>query len=95
MTNQAWECPRCKRMNAPFNPACFCSSDTKLTENEQRTLDALKKPKYDFGQTMDYITNGRCSNCNGYHGMWNGRPVQCVDLQNGFCHGLPIFKVTS
>jgi hypothetical protein len=24
MTNQAWECPRCKRINAPFNPACFC-----------------------------------------------------------------------
>lgn len=25
MSNQPWECPRCGRMNAPFNPTCFCS----------------------------------------------------------------------
>lgn len=78
MGTKPWECPRCKRMNSPYNPSCFCSP-------EQATLtDALKKPKYDFAQTQDYMTNGRCSNCNGYHGIWNGRPFHRMDLQTDF-----------
>lgn len=88
--SQPWECPRCERINAPFNPACFCSSDKKLTEEEKRVLDAVKQPKYNFAQAQDYITNGRCSNCNGYHGIWNNQPINCADLQNGFNTGLQV-----
>ena len=22
-----WECPRCGRINSPWNPACFCKKD--------------------------------------------------------------------
>jgi hypothetical protein len=32
----------------------------------------------------------RCSNCHGYHGTWNGRAVNCVNLQAGFCQGLTV-----
>ena len=25
--NEPWECPRCFRINAPFNPTCFCKPE--------------------------------------------------------------------
>lgn len=28
--NEPWLCPRCGRMNAPFNPACFCAPDDEI-----------------------------------------------------------------
>ena len=31
MNNQGWECPRCNRINAPNNPQCFCSTQTRTT----------------------------------------------------------------
>ena len=30
MSNRAWECPRCRRINAPFNPTCFCNPEKGL-----------------------------------------------------------------
>lgn len=35
--NSAWECPRCKRINAPFSHMCICKPETA---NE---LDAITK----------------------------------------------------
>jgi DNA-directed RNA polymerase alpha subunit len=45
--NQAWECPRCKRINAPFNFMCFCSPalipscsiNTKSIKTDENTLN--------------------------------------------------------
>lgn len=31
MSFEAWECPRCGRMNAPMNPSCFCRRKTDYT----------------------------------------------------------------
>lgn len=35
LANSPWECPRCKRMNAPFNLTCFCSPESKKSIYEQ------------------------------------------------------------
>ncbi len=57
--NQAWECPRCHRMNAPFNPTCFCSPDNgdleisaKTPQNSEHVMDAARylRPDLDPGQ---------------------------------------------
>ena len=98
--NKPWECPRCGRINAPFNPSCFCNRDDKKkeAESEKEFMELAKrvaKPLYTFKQVEDYMKNSHCLNCGGHHGIFNGRAVQCADLQNGFCHGLPIHKVTS
>lgn len=41
MSNQPWECPRCKRINAPFNPTCFCNAENHsnvfLAINDQQS----------------------------------------------------------
>jgi hypothetical protein len=91
MTNQAWECPRCKRINAPFNPSCFCSPENDLTIAEKDLLDKIKKPLFSFDEVDQAIKNSRCTNCGSYHGIFQGRAVQCVDLQNGitptYCNG--------
>ena len=65
MTNSAWECPRCKRINAPFNPSCFCK------DNDSKVVT----PKINQ-ETSPFIVN-RCLICNGYHG--NG--IACMTLK--------------
>jgi len=35
--SQAWECPRCGRMNAPFNPTCFCDPNDGDYQNSAKT----------------------------------------------------------
>lgn len=70
MTNIPWECPRCKRINTPTTPRCDCKvSDLQSTYMQPIT---------------DYINSYRCSNCGGYHGNFNGKAVQCVNLSLGF-----------
>jgi hypothetical protein len=85
-----WECPRCNRINAPFNPTCFCSPENDLNSSEKDLLEKIKKPLYTFDEVENHAKNSRCSNCNGYHGIFQGRAIQCADLQNGFCQGLPV-----
>lgn len=87
MTNQPWECPRCKRMNAPFNPTCFCSPENDLSSTEKDLLEKIKKPLFSFDEVDQAIKNSRCTNCGSYHGIFQGRAVQCVDLQNGIIGG--------
>ena len=54
--SEAWECPRCRRMNAPFNPTCFCSPEDGVIENSAQTppsphvMDAFN---YMMGKPMD------------------------------------------
>ena len=79
MLSSPWECPRCGRMNAPFNPSCFCKKD-----NEDKTIDDLvkrvAKPLYTFEDVLGYMKNSYCDNCGGHHGIFQGRAVQCVNL---------------
>ncbi len=56
MVNVPWECPRCKRMNAPFNPTCFCQPEAEKIKTEIiRGMTANVYPNY-------------CPICNGQHG---------------------------
>lgn len=50
MINQPWECPRCKRINAPFNPTCFCNPENDLSLSEKDLLEKIKKPLYTFDE---------------------------------------------
>ncbi len=72
--NQPWECPRCKRMNAPFTPSCFCSPDNK-SDHLEDSFSYLNGPKI-----VQYIKESKCTNCNGHHGIYQGRAIQCVNL---------------
>ena len=37
--NEPWECPRCKRINAPFNPTCFCKPEVNMNAFERTLRD--------------------------------------------------------
>ena len=56
--NKAWECPRCGRMNAPFNPTCFCPAEVEIVENSAQTppsqhvMDAFN---YMMGKPLDEV----------------------------------------
>ena len=76
LKSTAWECPRCGRMNAPFNPACFC----KKEENIEALVKRVAKPLFSFEEVNEVVKNGRCDTCGGYHGIFQGRAVQCVNL---------------
>lgn len=67
----------------------------KVNDIVQLDPEKVAKPLYTFKQIQDYMLNSHCLTCGGHHGIFNGRAVQCADLQAGFCHGLPIHKVTS
>ena len=49
MNNKGWECPKCKRVNAPFVKECPCSvakkEDSRLSDERWRELfeEARKK----------------------------------------------------
>lgn len=89
MTNQAWECPRCKRINAPFNPTCFCSPDN-TPKASQHVMDAVNylsgKGQAQF-KPMElparlphgYMRSNICSICNGYHDL--GRSCMTLALK--------------
>lgn len=64
--NNPWECPRCGRMNAPFNPSCFCNKETGLDIWKQ-VLEKFPIKTYD---------SRRCLICNGIH----ARPQDCINL---------------
>lgn len=71
MTNQAWECPRCKRINAPFNLSCFCEPSNR----KPHPLDAVGKALDE--ELLKKLQAQRCSICNGYHGSG----PSCMTLQ--------------
>lgn len=92
MTSQPWECPRCGRMNAPFNPSCFCKPHdgdiadlSKSPQNSAHVMDALHyltnpaaSKIADMPNRYIRLINQRCFICNGVHFM--GQP--CATLQN-------------
>jgi hypothetical protein len=57
----------------PFKPIYTFADVQKEIDKKKKQLEIEKQ---------------RCSNCNGFHGMWNGKPVECVNLQAGFNWGL-------
>jgi len=69
--NNPWECPRCKRINAPFNPSCFCDPSNR----KSHPLDAVGKAL--DTELLKKLQAQRCLVCNGYHG--NG--LSCMTLQ--------------
>ena len=55
MNNKPWECPRCRKWNAPTNPQCFCKP-IKREYCPECLTDALALfstpfPSYDVIQT--------------------------------------------
>ena len=36
--NKPWECPRCKRINAPFTPYCDCKPLRSFTDEAREKL---------------------------------------------------------
>lgn len=72
MSNQAWECPRCGKMNAPFNPTCFCDPPPKSSMAKIPNLQDLARDVLERSRGFD-----RCLVCDGYH----GHNVQCVYLK--------------
>lgn len=79
--NQAWECPRCGRINAPFNPACFCKPlDQKISEKPSeksyKILQNIKnKQEIINGMNPRFYYDG-CFICNGFH----AHGQQCITL---------------
>lgn len=39
--NEPWICPRCKRVNAPFNPYCFCKPKDENSKKSEHVIDAI------------------------------------------------------
>lgn len=77
-TNQPWECPRCKRINAPFNPCCFCQPPSG---SARAVIDKLKNPSISFESLDKYTQNSRCLSCGGHHGIFAGQAIQCMKLE--------------
>lgn len=77
MVNKPWECPRCKRINAPSSTYCDCKPivHNSVTNNTNSVFDNIF-PSAAMGQT-----NIICQNCGGYHDVLNGIPAQCISLQ--------------
>lgn len=40
MTNSPWECTRCGRINAPFNPSCFCKPEEEHFKSSVKTTNS-------------------------------------------------------
>lgn len=49
--NEPWLCPRCGRMNAPFNPTCFCKPDEKI----ELSVKSSDKPSEHLADAARYL----------------------------------------
>jgi len=61
---QPWECPRCKRINAPTNPSCFCSPTGSPTLIQQKS-ETTHECKHE-SDGLCYTSNPpklRCAKC--------------------------------
>lgn len=64
MVNASWECHRCGRINAPFNPSCFCKPEDGDIENSAKippsahTNDAFNYLKGVPVDDIERIVNG-------------------------------------
>lgn len=48
--NEPWICPRCKRVNAPFNPSCFCKP-----EDLETSVKSSDEPSDHLTDAMNYL----------------------------------------
>jgi len=60
-------------MNAPGTPYCMGCVPYEL-------------PDFKLAEFSPDLKG--CANCGGYHGVFGGQQIQCIDLQNGFNRGL-------
>lgn len=88
--NQAWECPRCGRINAPFNPTCFCKPEDCTTPDKSpdepsehladaaRYLNPQQPAQLPFGmkRTKVNLQDFPCGICGRRH--WAG--FECATL---------------
>jgi hypothetical protein len=65
LTNAAWECRRCGRMNAPFLPTCFCAPEKiKILDNNYCEHDDKSISFYHCGVCKeDICLNMKCPCC--------------------------------
>lgn len=68
--SEPWECPRCGRMNAPFNLTCFCKPNHKDNLNHHFIEKELSR------------IEDVCTECGGFYGILNGKPKSCHCLKN-------------
>ena len=83
--NEPWECPRCFRMNAPFNPTCFCKPEDEgyliqHPKDEKPSEHVMDAANYLTGskQTKVNWPKGQCLIC----GMTHNHGQHCATLQN-------------
>lgn len=51
--SEAWLCPRCKRMNAPFNPTCFCKPEDYNDDSIENSPAELSDHVMDAARYLD------------------------------------------
>lgn len=51
--NEAWECPRCGRINAPFNPSCFCKPEECHDNSIEKSPAELSPHVMDAARYLD------------------------------------------
>lgn len=51
---QPWMCPRCKRMNAPFNPTCFCKPEDDI----ELSVSSSDEPSEHVTDAARYLNPG-------------------------------------
>ena len=77
MNNQPWECPRCHKINAPWNPSCFC----KATDNPWPNYSLVGNPKWTSEPIPCTADVKQCFICKGYHA--NGVSCQFLKVTSG------------
>jgi len=65
--NQPWECPRCRRINAPFNPACFCNPENEQKKETETFEKTSSKAETLSSRSLGYRRYGECMYCGGLH----------------------------
>jgi hypothetical protein len=71
MSNQAWICPRCETINAPFIPRCNCKPNTinsvSVVENNIKSGVIPPIINYPDNELKPQCTSQRCDKCMGYY----------------------------
>lgn len=70
ISEKAWECPRCGRMNAPWRPYCCFAPKEEFSKPEiQKQTEYIEESRQ--SRTLD-----KCLCCGGFHGVG----LQCISL---------------
>lgn len=89
LSPQGWECPRCGAINSPFQPQCFCSSNSKTYMTSDSTLTQYRSIDYGPGFVSTKVVDiVKCKDCKRKYlkgmEMYCPERVHAVSL-NGYC----------